>query len=159
MNNSWLNTNKLTLYKAIKMEITAKKAITVETTIIGSIEKIWKYWNDPAHITKWYNASDDWHAPFAENDPRVGGKFKTTMAAKDGTMSFDFEGVYIEVINHELIKYTLADDRKVSISFKDHGGSILLTETFEPESTNTLELQRGGWQAIVDNFKKYTESH
>jgi len=99
------------------METTAKNAITVETVVNAPVEKVWTIWSDPKHITKWCNASDDWHAPFAENDLQTGGKFKTTMAAKDGSFSFDFEGTYDNVQKNKLIEYTLADRRKVKIIF------------------------------------------
>ena len=83
-------------------------SITVETTVNAPIDKVWKFWNEPEHITKWAFASDEWHAPYAENDLRKDGKFKTTMAAKDGSFSFDFEGVYSNVIEQSLIAYGLA---------------------------------------------------
>ena len=137
-----------------------KKQITVKTSINAPIEKVWQYWNESSHITKWYFASDDWEAPFAENDLKVNGNFKITMAAKDKSASFDFEGKYTNVIPHELIEYILGDDRRVSIKFNslsDNETEIL--ETFDLESQNSQELQRSGWQAILDNFKKYTESN
>lgn len=108
---------------------------------------------------QWCQASDDWHAPRAENDLKTGGKFSTTMAAKDGSFSFDFGGVYDEVTEHKLIKYTMGDGRKVSVVFNAQGNATEVIETFEPESTNPEEMQRGGWQAILDNFKKYTEEN
>jgi uncharacterized protein YndB with AHSA1/START domain len=143
------------------METTNKTAITVEATIKSPIEKVWKFWNEPKHITKWCQASDDWHAPYAENDLRTGGKFKTTMAAKDGSFSFDLEGVYTNVQEHKLIEYTMNgdDQRKVKIAFSDQGTETKVTETFDPENINSIELQRGGWQAILNNFKKYTEAN
>jgi len=140
------------------METTAKKTITVETTVNAPLEKVWKFWTEPDHITKWNQASDDWHAPYAENDLKVDGKFKTTMAAKDGSMSFDFEGIYTTVEKHQLIEYTIIDGRKVKIQFTAKGNETLVTETFEAENTFPIEMQRGGWQSILDNFKKYTES-
>ncbi|MEQ8808741.1 MAG: SRPBCC domain-containing protein, partial [Imperialibacter sp.] len=100
----------------------------------------------------------DWHAPFAENDPKTGGKFKTTMAAKDGSFSFDFEGVYSLVKKNEQIAYGLADGRQVNITFTAQGNKTKVVETFDPEKENPIEMQRGGWQAILDNFKKHTES-
>lgn len=136
-----------------------KNIITVRTTVKQPIEKVWTYWKEPQHISKWYAASEDWHAPAAENDLTPGGKFKTTMAAKDGSFSFDFSGKYLEVEPQKLIKYTIDDDRKVEIFFNDLGDSVEITETFEPEQTNSSDMQRGGWQAILDNFKKYTENN
>jgi uncharacterized protein YndB with AHSA1/START domain len=139
------------------METTEKTAITVEATIKSPVEKVWDAWNQPKHITQWCAASDDWHAPRAENDLRVGGKFTTTMAAKDGSMSFDFGGVYTKLEPLKTIHYTIDDGRKVQISFQRQGNDTRLLETFEAESTNPVEMQRGGWQAILDNFKTYTE--
>ncbi len=104
-------------------------------------------------------ASDDWHAPHAENDVKVGGKFKTTMAAKDGSASFDFEGIYNNVKNFETIEYDMADGRHVKVEFKNLADKTTkVIETFDMENENSEELQRGGWQSILDNFKKYTES-
>lgn len=141
------------------METENKTAITVETTVQAPAEKVWKYWTEPAHITNWCQASDDWHAPAAENDLQEGGRFKTTMAARDGSMSFDFEGVYTLVKEPEAIAYTMDDGRKVSITFTGSKGETRITETFEAEDTFSPEVQQGGWQAILDSFKKYVESH
>lgn len=141
------------------METTEKTAITVEATVKAPVEKVWRTWNEPQSIMKWCNASDDWHAPYSENDLRKDGKFKTTMAAKDGSFSFDFEGIYSAVTENKLIEYTIADGRKVRIVFTPLGNETKVTETFEAEGTHSVEMQRGGWQAILDNFKKYTESN
>lgn len=141
------------------METTAKTAITVEATVNAPVEKVWTYWSEPKHITQWCQASDDWHAPYAENDLRTGGKFKTTMAAKDGSVSFDFEGVYSNVQKHKVIEYAMSDGRKVKITFSGNGNETNVIETFDPENTNPIEMQRGGWQAILDNFKKHTETN
>jgi uncharacterized protein YndB with AHSA1/START domain len=140
------------------MEASTKTAITVGASVKAPIEKVWASWSEPTHITKWCQASADWHAPYAENDLRTNGKFKTTMAAKDGSASFDFEGVYTNVQPKKIIEYTTADDRKVKITFSANGNETKITETFEAENTNSIELQRDGWQVILDNFKKYTES-
>ena len=141
------------------METKKKNAITVETVIKAPIEKVWKLWTGPEHITQWYQASDDWHAPYAENDLRLDGKLKTTMAAKDGSFSFDFEGVYTNIRQHKQIEYTLLDDRKVSINFSGDGKNTKVVETFEAENTNPLEVQKRGWQAILDNFRKFVEAN
>jgi len=141
------------------MEITNKTAITVETVVEAPIEKVWKTWTSPEDIIKWNNASDDWHTPKATNDLRVGGKFVATMAAKDGSASFDFEGAYTNIQKHKLIEYTMADGRKVKITFSEQGNETKVVETFDPENTNPVEMQRGGWQSILDNFKKYTEAN
>jgi len=141
------------------METTANKSITVQSTVNAPVEKVWKYWSDPAHITQWCQASDDWHAPHAENDLRTGGKFSTTMAAKDGSFSFDFGGIYDNVEEHKLIEYTMGDGRKVSVVFTAKGDQTEVVETFDMENTHSEEMQRGGWQAILDNFRKYTEAN
>lgn len=134
-----------------------KTKITVTTIVNAPVEKAWDNWTKPEHITQWNQASPDWHTPKASNDLRVGGKFSSTMAAKDGSMSFDFEGVYDKVIPHQLIEYTIADQRKVSVQFKTENNKTSIVETFEAEETNSIELQKGGWQAILDSFKNYTE--
>jgi uncharacterized protein YndB with AHSA1/START domain len=108
---------------------------------------------------QWNNASDDWHTPRAENDLRAGGKFSARMEAKDGSMGFDFGGVYDEVKENEYIAYTMGDDRKVEVTFSAQGNETEIEETFEAEDTNPLEMQKSGWQAILDNFKNYTETH
>ena len=133
--------------------------ITVETTIQAPVEKVWKYWTQPEHIINWSFASDDWHTPAAENDLREGGKFSSTMAAKDGSMSFDFGGVYTKVDEHKVIEYTLDDGRTVAITFSAEGGVTKIVETFEAETENAVEFQQAGWQAILNNFKKYTEGN
>ncbi|SIS02156.1 Uncharacterized conserved protein YndB, AHSA1/START domain [Peribacillus simplex] len=135
---------------------TFKKA-TVETTIQAPIEKVWKYWTEPDHITKWNNPSDDWYTPFAENDLRPGGKFVSRMEAKDGSAGFDFGGIYDEVNLHEVIAYTMGDGRKVKITFKEQEREIEVIETFDAETTHPIEFQKQGWQAILNNFKKYVE--
>lgn len=133
--------------------------ITVQNIINVSIEKVWNFWTLPEHITKWSFASPDWHTPFAENDLREGGKFKSTMAAKDGSMSFDFEGEYTLVKQNEAIEYVMADGRKVEITFKETPNGVEVIESFDPETQNPEEMQRGGWQAILDNFKSYAEAN
>ncbi|NMD72651.1 polyketide cyclase [Bacillus sp. DNRA2] len=139
------------------METSHKETITVETTVHAPVNKVWSYWTEPQHITKWSFASDDWHAPTAENDLRVGGKFLTRMEAKDGSFGFDFAGVYDEIRINEFIAYTLGDDRKVSITFISQENGTRVTETFEAEEINSIEQQKAGWQAFLDNFKKYSE--
>jgi len=136
-----------------------KTAITVENTVKAPVEKVWELWKEPEHIKKWANASDDWHTPHAENDLKTGGKFLSRMEAKDGSFGFDFGGVYDEVRKNEYIEYTIGDGRKVKITFKPLGNETRITETFEAENENPIEMQRGGWQAILDNFKKYAESY
>jgi len=133
--------------------------ISVKSTINASIDKVWEFWTLPEHITKWSFASLDWHTPFAENDLKEGGKFKSTMAAKDGSMSFDFEGEYTLVEKYKAIYYIMADGRKVEINFKETADGVEVTESFDPETQNPEEMQRGGWQAILDNFKNYVENN
>jgi uncharacterized protein YndB with AHSA1/START domain len=141
------------------MTTTNTTRITVESTINAPVDKVWKYWSLPEHITKWNAASDDWHSPFSENDLRVGGKFLTRMEAKDGSFGFDFGGTYDQVKNNELIEYTMGDGRKVEVHFTANGNETRVVETFDAENTHSLEMQQGGWQAILDNFKKYTETN
>lgn len=140
------------------METEIKNAITVKTTIHSPVEKVWAYWTKPEHIMNWYQASGDWHAPYAENDLRVNGNFKTTMAARDGSTKFDFEGTYTQLEENKNIAYILPDSRRVTITFIENGIDTDLVETFEAENTFPQEVQRDGWQAILNNFKKYVES-
>jgi uncharacterized protein YndB with AHSA1/START domain len=139
------------------MQTTEKTAITIEALVNAPVETVWKFWTDPKHITQWCNASDDWHAPHAENDVQVNGRFKTTMAAKDGSMSFDFTGVYTNINQHKLIEYTIDDGRKVSVTFSTQGNQTKVVETFEAESINSPEMQKSGWQSILNNFKRHVE--
>jgi uncharacterized protein YndB with AHSA1/START domain len=141
------------------METTAKTLITIQTNVKAPVDKVWKFWNEPKHITQWAFASPDWHAPKAENDLRTGGTFSTTMAAKDGSFSFDFGGVYDQVQTNKLIEYTIGDGRKVKVVFNANGSETEVIESFEAENENPIDMQRGGWQAILDNFKKYVESN
>ena len=136
------------------MEQLEKIQITVQTTINARVEKVWKLWTSPEHITKWNNASEDWHTPYAENDLQAGGKFLSRMEAKDGSMGFDLIGTYDFITTNESMEYTLGDDRKVSINFTSAGAQTSIIETFEAETTHPIEFQKGGWQSILDNFKK-----
>ena len=133
--------------------------ITVENTVNAPVQKVWEFWRSPEHIINWCSPSDDWHTPRAENDLRTGGTFLSRMEAKDGSLGFDFGGIYDEVKTNELIEYTIGDGRKVKITFTTTGDETKIVETFDAEDTHPLEMQRGGWQAILDNFKKYTESN
>ena len=139
------------------METQESTIVTVENTINAPVEKVWEFWSKPEHITKWCTATEEWHTPRAENDLRTGGKFSSRMEAKDGSMGFDFGGVYDDVQTNELISYTMGDGRKVKITFSTNGNTTKVVESFEAENTNPVELQRGGWQAILDNFKKHIE--
>ena len=133
-------------------------SITVSTEIAASRDRVWECWNRPEHITRWCFASEDWHAPRAESDLQVGGRFVTEMAAKDGSAGFDFSGIYVEVVTLERVAYVIdGDGRKVSVAFAEKDGGTEVAETFETESINSLEQQRAGWQSILENFKKYVE--
>jgi len=136
-----------------------KTRITVETIVNAPIETVWQMWTAPEHIVNWYHASDDWHAPAAENDLHPDGVFKTTMAARDGSVRFELEGKYSLVSPHEKICYILSDGRTVDIDFLKEEKGIYIIETFEAEEVNSIALQRSGWQAILDNFKKYVEGN
>ena len=140
------------------MTVSPKQMITIETTVNAPIEKVWKMWNAPEDITKWATGSPDWHTPYAENDLRVGGKFLSRMSAKDGSASFDFIGTYDDVQKHKTIAYMMEDGRTAKITFTDTGKAVKIVETFEAETENTPELQRAGWQTILDNFKKHVET-
>ncbi|MBP6731444.1 MAG: SRPBCC family protein [Chitinophagales bacterium] len=134
-----------------------REKITVNATVNAPVEKVWKQWTSPEDITQWNTASPEWHTPRAENDLKVGGRFSSRMEAKDGSFGFDFWGVYTDVRENEFIAYTMGDDRKVTISFTPNGNQTEISETFEAESENPAEMQRFGWQAILNNFKKYAE--
>ena len=141
------------------MTNTSPTVITVKTIVNAPVSKVWEYWTKSEHIMQWNNASDEWHTPAAKNDLRKDGRFVFTMAARDGSMSFDFEGVYTEVVEHKLIAYVMADGRTAKIIFDGQDYQTEIVESFDAESVNSIELQRTGWQNILDNFKKYTESH
>ncbi len=136
-----------------------KQKITIKATIAAPISKVWEYWTKPEHVTKWNFASDDWHSPRGENDLRPGGAFSYRMESKDGQHGFDFGGVYDTVELQKRIVFTMGDTRKVEIFFDEKDGKVIVTETFEAESQNSLEMQRNGWQSILDNFKKYVENN
>ena len=132
--------------------------ITVTTLVEAPIEHIWECWTNPDHIMEWNHASDDWHCPAATNDLTIGGTFSSTMSANDGSVSFDFEGTYTDIVENERIEYSLADDRHISVTFEEEGDKIRVTEVFDAESENPIEMQQAGWQAILDNFRDYTEA-
>lgn len=133
--------------------------ITVQATVAADAKKVWDFYNSPEHIVKWNFASDDWQCPSAENDLRAGGKYKSRMEAKDGSFGFDFEAVYDEVVPGKKFTYTMGDGRQASVDFKDEGEKTAVTVTFDAETENPVEVQKGGWQAILDNFKKYAEAN
>jgi len=139
------------------MTITTKTSITVKTRVNVPVERVWRYWTEPQHITQWNAASDDWHTTKAENNLEVGGRFVSRMEAKDGSFGFDFGGMYTKIVKHRSIEYTIDDSRKVSVQFIQEGAVTQITEEFEAEDQNPVEMQQAGWQAIMDNFKKYAE--
>lgn len=132
--------------------------ITVTTEVKAPLETVWACFTKPEHIVNWNFASPDWHSPAANNDLREGGSFSYTMAARDGSMSFEFSGSYTRVNPPNSLAFKLDDDRMVYLEFEDVNGIVKVTETFDPEQMNPIDLQKMGWQAILDNFKKYTES-
>ncbi|MFC4740108.1 SRPBCC family protein [Flavobacterium ponti] len=133
--------------------------IKIQTKVNAPIEKVWAFWTDTKYIMKWNTPSPDWHTTKATNDLQVGGKFCSTMAAKDGSMSFDFCGIYDDIIPLQKIAYTLEDNRKVEIVFEEIDNEVQITEVFEAENQNSLEMQQQGWQAILDNFKSCVEKN
>lgn len=139
------------------MSTTKPVSIRIETTVNAPIEKVWDCWNNPEHVTQWNQAAPEWHCPSGRNDLRAGGKFSYRMEAKDGSFGFDFSGVYDEVKPMSYIQYHLDDNRKVEIRFVPTQEGIRITEDFEAENQNSLELQKMGWQAILDSFRKYAE--
>lgn len=141
------------------METQEKTVITIASTVDAPVAKVWEYWTKPEHVKKWNAASDDWHTTRAENDLREGGNFSFRMEARDGSFGFDFGGVYDVVTPNEYIEFTLGDGRKVDVTFKKQGEATAITENFVAENTHSLEMQKGGWQSILDNFKMYTEAN
>lgn len=131
--------------------------ITIDATINAPVAKVWEHWTKPEHIVNWNFASDDWCCPWAKNDLRVGGKYAARMEAKDGSFGFDFNTVYDEVIENEKIAYTMEDGRVAITDFTENGDSTRVTTIFDAENQNPEDMQRQGWQAILNNFKKYVE--
>lgn len=131
--------------------------ITIESVITANPKKVWDYWTEPKHITKWNFASDDWQCPKASNDLKVGGKYSARMEAKDGSFGFEFAAIYDEVVPQKKITYTMEDGRKATTTFEEMNGQTKVTTTFDAEKQNPEEMQKNGWQAILNNFKKYTE--
>ena len=140
------------------MVATGNKVIHVQTQINAPVEIVWKYWTTPEDIKRWNAASEEWHTTHAENNLQPGGRFLSRMEAKDGSRGFDFSSIYNSVIKLKHISYTLDDGRKVTVTFSSVDNKTELTESFEAESTNPVEMQRDGWKSILDNFRNYTES-
>ncbi len=140
------------------MESNAITKITVQAKISAPLDQVWKCWINPEDILCWNAASDDWQTTRAENFLEAGGKFNYRMEAKNGSFGFDFWGIYNRIIDQQLIEITLGDERKMRVAFSWANSVTEVVETFEAESENPVELQRAGWQAILDNFKKYVET-
>jgi uncharacterized protein YndB with AHSA1/START domain len=136
----------------------SKNQITINAVVAAAPEKVWECWTNPDHITRWNFASDDWCCPSAENDLKVGGRYKARMEAKDGSFGFDFEAIYKEVSPREKLSYTMSDGRKVTTTFEEQGDATKVTTVFDAEQENSIDTQRDGWQAILNNFKAYVES-
>jgi uncharacterized protein YndB with AHSA1/START domain len=132
--------------------------ITVETVVRAGLNQVWDSWNNPADIKQWNAAQDDWHTTRSTVDLREGGKFVSRMEARDGSEGFDFEGTYTRVVPHQTIEYRLADGREVKVEFVERADGVVVKETFDTETENPAELQRQGWQAILDNFGRHVES-
>ena len=132
--------------------------ITVETVVKSKPSKVWDAWNNPVDIKLWNSAQDDWHTTRANVDLREGGKFLARMEAKDGSAGFDFEGTYTRVLPPRLIEYRMSDGREVKVEFAEQAGGVHVKETFDAESENPPEMQRQGWQAILDRFARHVES-
>ena len=133
--------------------------INIEATVNADKSKVWDYYTKPEHMTKWNFADDSWHCPSASNDLKPGGKYVARMEAKDGSFGFDFGATYDEVIEQKKIAYTIGDGRKVTVLFESHGDNTTVKTSFEAEGTNPVDMQKNGWQAILNNFKKYTEGN
>ncbi len=136
---------------------TTPQVITVEATVSAPVDKVWDNYNNPDHVTKWNFAADDWQCPWAKSDFRVGGEFTSRMEAKDGSFGFEFGATYTEIETNKRISYVMADGRKCTVSFLPIGNTTHVVVVFDAESQNPVELQKGGWQAILNNFKKYSE--
>lgn len=132
--------------------------ITIETVVRADLDQVWKAWNTPEDIKQWNAASDDWHTTHSTVDLREGGKFLSRMEAKDGSFGFDFEGTYTRVVPQQAIEYRMSDGREVQSEFIDQADGVLVKSTFDAESENSPEMQRAGWQAILDNFARHVEA-
>jgi uncharacterized protein YndB with AHSA1/START domain len=145
--------------QCIKTDAMSYQLITLQITLAASLESAWRHWTEPAHVMQWNFADPSWHCPAASNDLRVGGRFNYRMAARDGSFAFDFEGMYDAVEPLARIAYHMPDGRSVRIQFEQTAEQqLLVTQTFDAETENPLEMQRAGWQAIMDNYKRLVES-
>jgi uncharacterized protein YndB with AHSA1/START domain len=132
--------------------------ITVETVVNAPLQKVWDAWNTPADIKQWNSAHESWHTTNSSIDLRAGGKFSARMEARDGSEGFDFEGTYTRVVPQQTIEYRMGDGREVKVEFAERGNGVVVKETFDPETENPPEMQREGWQAILDNFRRHVEA-
>jgi uncharacterized protein YndB with AHSA1/START domain len=132
--------------------------ITVDTVVKANLSTVWEVWNNPADIKQWNTAQDDWHTTRSTVDLREGGKFQSRMEAKDGSEGFDFEGTYTRIVPYKTIEYRMSDGREVKVEFVEQNGGVIVKETFDAESENPPELQRTGWQAILDSFRRHAEA-
>lgn len=133
--------------------------ITIHETVNANAKKVWEYYTQPKHITNWNFASPDWQCPSASNDMRIGGKYQARMEAKDGRFGFDFEAIYNEIIENREFTYTMPDHRVVNVQFKEVENHTEVIVIFDAEKENPIEMQREGWQSILNQFKKYVEEH
>lgn len=133
--------------------------IQIEASIEAPIDKVWSYWTEPSHITKWNFAVSEWHCPKATNELKVGGKYKARMEAKDGSFGFDFEAIYDDVIHQKTLSYTMSDGRRATTHFESFGNNTKVTTRFDAENQNPIDMQKNGWQSILNNFKKYAEEN
>jgi uncharacterized protein YndB with AHSA1/START domain len=138
------------------MSAAEKTILTAETEISAPIAKAWELWNNPQDIKQWNTPGPEWHTTHAENDLRPGGRFLYVMEMKDGSFSFNFQGIYDEVKPYELIRYTLDDGRKSTIAFTD-SSPVKLIENFEPDGNEPLVMQREFCKAVLDKFARYVE--
>lgn len=148
-----------TMEKLDELLVKISNKITVAATIDAGIDKVWNFYTSPDHITQWNFADPSWHCPAASNDMRPGGKYVARMEARDGSFGFDFEAVYNSVVDGESFAYTMPDGRRVDVNFSSNGEQTEAVVSFDPESENPADMQKGGWQAILNNFKKYAEAN
>jgi uncharacterized protein YndB with AHSA1/START domain len=132
--------------------------ITVETLVNAGLNDVWNAWNNPADIKQWNSAEESWHTTRSKVDLREGGSFLSRMESKDGSQGFDFEGTYTRVVPHQTIAYRMSDGREATVEFAERSGGVLVKETFDAETEHPLEMQRAGWQAILDNFRRHVEA-
>ncbi|EON74846.1 hypothetical protein ADIS_4678 [Lunatimonas lonarensis] len=133
--------------------------ITILTAVNAKIEKVWQYYNQAQHIIHWNFATDEWCCPKVETDFIEGGKYLARMEAKDGSFGFDFEAVFDEIREPEWVAYTMGDGPRAEIEFREEGEKTVVKISFDPDQSHSREMQRDGWQAILNNFKKYAETH